>query len=123
MKKKTVIIILIEILILLGIILIVNMDFIKWIPKCYIYESTGILCPACGSTRSIISLINLDIISALKYHFVLVITILYLLICNVIYLINLNKEKKIATWIYPKYWYAIIFAIILVIYMILRNLL
>ena len=38
------------------------------------------------------------------------------------YLINLNKKKEILPWIYPKYWYAIIFAVILVIYGILRNL-
>lgn len=38
------------------------------IPECIIYNKFGIYCPACGCTRAITSLYNLDIISSIKYN-------------------------------------------------------
>ena len=121
-KVKTYPIILIEII---GIILIYGISMsptVNKINRCWFYEKTGILCPSCGGTRCVQKLLNGDIVKAFEYHPVFTITIIYLLILNIIYLINRNKNKKILTWLYPKYTYVYIFIAILIIYTIFRNL-
>ena len=123
MNKKSIIIISIELVILIVLTIILNTNLINYIPQCWIYQTTGILCPGCGGTRCIVNLFQRNIKEAFFSHIVFFITIIYLLICNIVYIINLNKKKKIATWIYPKYWYSIIFVIILIIYTIIRNIL
>ena len=123
MNKKSIIIISIELIILIGIATILNTNLVNYIPQCWIYQTTGILCPGCGGTRCVINLFQGNIKEAIFSHMIFFITIIYLLICNIVYIINLNKKKKIATWIYPKYWYSIIFVIILLIYTIIRNIL
>ena len=123
-KLKNYQIIIIEILIIIFIYYITNLEFTKKITECYIYKTTGIQCPGCGGTRCIQNLLKGNIISAFKYHAIFTITAIYLFVLNIIYLINRNKkeEKKIMTWIYPKYWYVMIWIIILLIYTIFRNL-
>lgn len=37
-------------------------------PECVFYRSTGYLCPACGNTRSVLALLELDIPAALGYN-------------------------------------------------------
>ena len=36
--------------------------------ECVFYRSTGLICPGCGGTRAVISLLKLDFISAIKYN-------------------------------------------------------
>ncbi len=43
-----------------------------WFPKCPFLMLTGWQCPGCGSQRAIHSLLHLDIVSALRYNFLLV---------------------------------------------------
>jgi len=123
MNKKTIIIIGMEILIFILLYYFVNSEHINIIPKCWVYNSTGLLCPSCGGTRFVIYLLKGDFIKAFLSHIVFFIGIIYLFILNIVYLINLNKNEKIIKWIYPKYWYVIIFVITLIIYTIVRNLL
>ena len=122
MNKKS-IIISIELVILIVLTIILNTNLINYIPQCWIYQTTGILCPECGGTKCVVNIFQGNIKEAFFSHMIFFITIIYLVICNMVYIINLNKKKKIATWIYPKYWYVIIFAIILIIYTIIRNIL
>lgn len=123
MNRKSILIIGIELVFLIALYSLVNSKYIEILPQCWIYKTIGLLCPACGGTRCVIQMLKGNWIKAFFSHMVFFVGILYLLIVNIVYLINLNKEKKIATWIYPKYWYAIIFAILLIIYTIIRNLL
>lgn len=122
-NKKSILIIGIEIAFLICLYVFINSEYIKILPQCWIYQTIGLLCPACGGTRCVIYLLNLNWIDAFFSHIVFFIGICYLMVANIVYLINLNREKKIAIWIYPKYWYAIIFAILLLFYTIMRNLL
>ena len=123
MKKiKTYQIILIEILGIIILYFISFTPFINKITSCWFFETTGILCPSCGGTRCVQSLLRGDIINAFKYHVVFTIGIIYLLILNVVYLINRNKKMKILTWLYPKNLYIYIFTTILLLYTICRNL-
>lgn len=118
MKKRKVIII--EIFIVILIYFFVNSEGIKLIPKCWIYETTGIMCLSCGGTRCIENILKGNLLHAFYYNSVIFIGIFYLLILNIVYLFNLNRDNKKFTWIYPKWWYAIIFLIIWIIYAILR---
>ena len=61
------------------------------------------------------------LIQAFKNNSIFFISIIYLMIFNIVYLINLNRKNKILTFIYPKYYHAIIFAILVAIYTIFRN--
>ena len=123
MNKKSVLIIGIEIIILIALNSFVNSEYLEMIPHCWVYHTTKILCPACGGTRCVIQILKGNWREAFFSHIVFFIVILYLFILNIVYLINLNKKKKIGTWIYPKYWYTIICAGLLIIYTIARNLL
>lgn len=123
MNKKSIQIIGIEIVALIVLYFFINSNYLEIIPSCWIYQATGLLCPACGGTRCIVHIVKGNWIEAFYSHMIFFIGILYLLMVNIVYLINLNKEKKIGTWIYPKYWYAIVFAVLLIIYTIVRNLL
>lgn len=48
-------------------------------PKCLFRAATGLQCPGCGSQRAIHSLLNFDILNAVKENAILVISIPYLL--------------------------------------------
>lgn len=127
MNKKTLRIIGIEIEIEIAILIIaykfINSKFLEMLPQCWVYNTTGLLCPACGGTRCITYLLNGNWMKAFFSHMVFFIVSIYLILVNILYLINLNREKKLGIWIYPKVWYVIIFAVALIIYTIVRNLL
>ena len=122
MNAKSIKIILIELFILILAIIGANSNLMQYTPSCLFYKATNLQCPSCGGTRCVENILKGNFKEAFLFHPIFFITIFYLLLCNIVYLINLNKKNKILTWIYPKYWYAIIFAVILVIYGILRNL-
>lgn len=121
--RKVVLIILIEVLFIILLWLFINSIYVGAIPKCWIYHNTGFLCPSCGGTRCIQNILNGNFAEALKIHPIFFISFCYLTILNIVYLINLNKEEKIFKSIYPKYWYVIVWCIILMLYTIFRNLL
>ena len=120
-KKKTVIIILLELAGIMFLWLFVNSNYINLIPKCWIYEHTGFLCPSCGGTRCVQNIMKGNLVEAFQSHIVFFIILVYLISINIIYLINLNRKHKILTWLYPKLWHVIIFVIILIVYTIIRN--
>ncbi len=122
MNRKKITIIVAELLVLIFIVILVNTTNIaQKTPECWFYQSTGLECPSCGGTRCVINLFSGNFKEAFFLHPIYFIIIFYLLIVSVIYIINLNKQEKIAKWLYPKAWYAIMFAIILVIYGLVRN--
>ena len=69
--------------------------------NCIFHEITNLYCPGCGITRAIFSLIEFDIIGAIKYN-ILIVTVIPLIIVNylvkIINWINLKEQKEI----YPK---------------------
>ena len=123
MKKKRLVIIASEILIFIILYILINSSYIELIPECWIYKNTGILCPSCGGTRCISYLLKGNFIEAFFSNIVFFIGIVYVFIINIVYITNLNKNKKILTCLYPKYWYSVILAVILVMFTIVRNIL
>ena len=65
------------------------------IPSCPFYTHLGIFCPACGSTRAIISLLNFDLLSSFYYNPIVLYTIFFTTLYLITELINLFFNKKI----------------------------
>ncbi len=60
---------------------------------CVIKNATGIICPTCGGTRSLISLLRLDFISAFKYYPLLVIFFFYIIFVDIFIFVDSLKNK------------------------------
>ena len=61
--------------------------------KCYVHEITGLDCPACGTTRMIVSASRLDFARAFRYNRFMFITFPFV-VGEVIYFIYINEAKK-----------------------------
>ncbi|MBR3210724.1 MAG: DUF2752 domain-containing protein [Bacilli bacterium] len=76
-------------------------------------------CPGCGGTRMILSLLHFDFYQAFRWNpllfILLFIGLIYLIFMGIVY-----KKKKVFVLPSMKVW--IILIIILILYMILRNL-
>jgi hypothetical protein len=42
-----------------------------WLPRCFFFQKTGLLCPGCGATRAALALDRGDIIEALHANLIL----------------------------------------------------
>jgi hypothetical protein len=74
MKNKTnykIITLLIPVL-RLAIVLLkdVLLTLVGYFPPCILYSNFHLYCPACGNTRSVAALLNLDLLSAIHYNIV-----------------------------------------------------
>lgn len=112
----------------LGILLLALMIFIiakdkifTIIPQCIVNRIFGLQCPSCGGTRCVINFILGNFKESFCYHPIFFFTIIYFSIINFIYIINAFRENEIATYLYPKLKFWIIWIIILIIFTILRN--
>lgn len=117
MKKKLIPAILFVILIpLTTIITIKLLDLVNF--KCIYKEMFNIYCPGCGTTRMLKSLFKFEFYKAFRYNplmlILLILIIIYLLYNLILYL----KEKKLYI---PSKKIILIITIVLVLYMILRN--
>ena len=121
--KKMLCIQIIIIIVIVLLYLIIKSPLIEMVPNCWINETFGMLCPSCGATRCLINLVKGNIINAFKFHPVFFLTIMYLLILDIVYIINTITNRNKCKWIHPKPYYCIIWAVILVIFTISRNVL
>ena len=104
-------------LILLGLIIsFIILNSINY--KCPFKELLHLWCPGCGGMRMIRSLIQLNFYQAFRYNpllfILLIIGIFYIIFMTIYYI-----KKKVL--IIPSYKTWIVILIILIIYMILRN--
>lgn len=102
------------ILFIIG-IFIIGIDFIygKGIP-CLFYKLTGLYCPGCGITRSVVSLLQLDIYQAFRYNMLFIILLPFIL-AYVIYKIIFKGDRKIPNLV----WY--IMLVLTIFFGIFRN--
>ncbi len=124
MSKKIIKMILIELAIISVVLIIyvfIKTNLINFIPECIINKHFHILCPSCGGTRCIINLLSGNFTQSFKYHQIFFITIVYLMIVNIIFIINSFKKKEIATFLYPKTKFWIIFIVVILAFTIIRN--
>lgn len=122
-KKEKVAAIILPLLFVIGfIVLKTNIDFfLSLLPKfCGFYLLTGKQCFACGNTRSVLSILRGDIISAIKFNPAMPILLLLTILLYVEFFIYSFFGKKVK--IIPRkapFW--IIFSVVLFLYYILRN--
>lgn len=100
----------------LAIIWIVFLNFIRY--RCFIHKYLHLWCPGCGATRMIISILNLDFYQAFRYNplifLLFIVAIIYIILSIFIYI-----KKKVLYIPSTKFW--IILLVLLIIYMIFRN--
>ncbi|MBR6646612.1 MAG: DUF2752 domain-containing protein [Clostridia bacterium] len=107
----------------LIIFLVINKDNIIKIteifPKCTFYRVTGLMCPACGNTRSVIALLRGDIVLSLRYNAVpIVIIILSCVAYLELFTFSVGSHIKI----FPRSFFFLYFLLLsAVIYFIARN--
>ena len=98
--------------------IVLNTDIVKLIPGCIFYKKLGILCPACGGTRFMISLLKFDLIKAFYIHPIFFLLVMYLTILNISYIINTIFNKKIYLF---RWWHIVFWGVLLLIFTIFRN--
>lgn len=81
------------ILIFVGIIYYFVVKYTDFGLKCYIHELTGFDCPACGTTRMIVSVSKLEIAKAFRYNRFMFVTFPFV-VGEVIYFFYINEAKK-----------------------------
>lgn len=109
------------IIVFVFIFVFVKSSLINLIPPCYWQENYGFNCPSCGSTRCIISLMNGDFSSAFSYNPFTFILIMYVFLLDLLYIINTISDKKYLKFLYPKWWYVIIYFSLWGIYTVFIN--
>ena len=120
--NKKIVIILIEIIILLIFIALANSNLTQYAPEFIFYENTGLQCPTCGGTRCVLNILQGNFKNAFFIHPIIFITIFYLLVLNIVFIINFKSKKLRLKFLYPKPWYAIIWALIICAFGLIRNL-
>lgn len=66
-----------------------------FIPSCPIYTHLGIYCPACGGTRAVISLLNIDLLSSIIFNPIVIYTLFFSTLYIITELINIIFHKRI----------------------------
>lgn len=121
MKKQYKILVLVQIAIIIFLVmcfLLLRSEYISLVPKCIFKERFGILCVACHGTSFAMEMAKFNFIQAFKFHPIFFISFIYLVLLDITYIINIIFKKNINIF---KWWYLIIWIILLVIYTILRN--
>ncbi len=87
---------------------------------CMFHKVTGLLCPGCGLTRSIVALSRLDIARALSYHPLVFLCIAYFLWFGISAAVRYVRGEEDALWVRPA-WLHVAVLVILLLFGILRN--
>lgn len=124
-KKSFWIMAIIDIFALLFVVFAKDIIFLmaEFLPICPLAK-LGYQCPACGGTRCVFSLLNLNFVKAFKFNpfiFFLIFYCLIIFVClNLHFLFGFEKPKKIYTaMLNPKI--PVIYCILFVVFGIVRN--
>jgi len=94
-------------------------EIVNSLPRCFILSDFGIYCPGCGNTRCIAALINLDILSAIRYNPFMFGVILCAILCYIERFADVFFRAKILLIPRkPAFW--VVVTIFLVIFYVLR---
>ena len=93
--------------------------FFLFVPyECPFHEYFHIWCAGCGGTRMIKSIFHLDFYQAFRYNPFLFVILIFGL-CYFLIMIFIYRKKNV--FVIPSFQTCIIFIVLLIIYMILRN--
>lgn len=112
----------------MGIVLSISIIYLcmqlvdlRKLPNCMIKEKTGLLCPTCGGTRCVKNFLEGNMIASFSYHPIFFLTIIFLLIWNILYIVSTIRSKNMKQRFYPKWYWFLIWGILLMAYTIGRN--
>lgn len=108
--------------IIIGILYAVIISLLNFGIPCVFYKITGLRCPGCGMTRSILALIKFDVYGAIKYNafsFFIIAYILCAFVCTSKEYILYGKYRLNA----GKEFISIIFLVLLLLWFVVRNIL
>ena len=88
-------------------------------PKCPFLVLTGFKCPGCGSQRAIHCLLHLDIIGAVKFNFMLVVSLPIIFVLLVAHFLRKTKPDFYAK--VNNYKFTLVYFSIVVIWWVVRN--
>ena len=120
-KKITVVFILLFIATIIVLLKKYNPETSDFYPKCLIYNLIGFKCAGCGFTRATHYLLNLNFAKAFYYNPLIYFVIIYFVYYIIIYFTTLSRKDKIDLNNKKILVPLVIFLIITVIYMIIRN--
>ena len=69
----------------------VNPEGVSWLPKCGLYQYTGLKCPICGAQRAAHHILHGNFLVGLHYNYFIVVTVVYWLIVLIATRKNLTK--------------------------------
>ena len=90
-----------------------------YFPDCFWYDRLHFLCPSCGNTRSVLSLLNGDVVTSLRYN---ITPMLYLLILAAFYVESAAQLLGKKLTVFPRntaFWVVLIAAY--AVYLVVRN--
>lgn len=112
-KKKLFLIVLIFSIVIFNLLFLYYIDY-----ECPFHKYLNIWCSGCGGMRMLKEIINLNFYQAFRYNPLLFILLIFFIIFVIVEIFIYIKKKVIYI---PSYKYLIGLLIILIIYMILRN--
>ncbi len=111
------------VLLLLGVAFLyffIDPGEVDFLPKCLLFETTGIYCPGCGSQRATHQLLNLNFLGVLQQNVLYVVALLILGYHLFITALNLYIKQPVYNYLYhPKT--PLLILIFIVLFWILRN--
>lgn len=125
MKKlrtyQKIILIIVPLLLPVAVYLIANLlaDSSKYLPPCFSYTFLRVYCPGCGATRSVLALLDGNILLSIRQNPLVVFSILLYIWLYIELLFRLFFEKPPFTILKDKFlWW---FLAVLVVWTVLRN--
>ncbi len=105
----------------IGIVLFeFNPSHYGFYPRCWLYTSTGIYCPGCGSLRAMHQLAHGHLATALRCNLLLTLSVPFVAIFALRYAASWTAGKPLPTLAIRPRWIKAL-AVVLVLFTILRN--
>ncbi len=88
--------------------------------KCFLYEYTGLYCPACGGTRAVNALLHGDFLLALGYNLLILLLLPVFLYAGYLIIYMIVKKKSVNSLLIKPYllW---LFFMVIILYFLFRN--
>jgi hypothetical protein len=91
-------------------------------PKCIFHELTGLYCPGCGSQRATSALLHGNLMAALRFNILFVISIPFIVYSAFVYTWNAFSKKKLQQKIFHSRVFIWSCFVVVLAFGILRNL-
>jgi hypothetical protein len=90
-------------------------------PACPFFSLTGLYCPGCGSQRAVSSLLHGDVMQAIGYNVMLVISLPLILYSAFVTVLNIFRAKPLVQKIFYSPLFVKVFLVAVVLFGVLRN--